>query len=141
MTDLRSFHQESVPAGRDCAVLRVTGEIDAYTAPQVREQVSRLVGDGTRHVVADLRGVNFLNSTGLGVLVGSLKRLRDAGGSLTIVAGPGRILKIFEITGLVRAFALYPSVPEAIATHPGWQAALAAEGHDAASWCRQRDLM
>ena len=78
--DVPSLHIESIIAG-DCAVLRIAGEIDTGTAHDLRQQVIYLIDNGTVHIVADLRGVNFLDSTGLGVLVGSLKRqivLKDA---------------------------------------------------------------
>ena len=68
------FHLESITAGADCAVLRVAGEVDVYTAPQLRERVIGLLAGGVRHIVADLREVDFLDSTGLGALVGSLRR-------------------------------------------------------------------
>src|SRR5215471_72991 len=97
-TQIQPIHLESTAGAGDCAVLRVTGEIDVYTAPLLRERVIRLVDDGARHIIADLRGVMFLDSTGLGALVGSLKRLRSHDGSFTVVASGGRTLRIFQIT-------------------------------------------
>ena len=96
-------------------VLEVGGEIDVYTAPQLRERLISLVDGGARHVVVDLGRVEFLDSTGLGVLVGALKRLRGAGGELFLVCGQERLLKIFRITGLDRVFTLYPTVAAATA--------------------------
>ena len=96
-------------------VLEVAGEIDVYTAPQLRERLISLVDGGARHVVVDLGRVEFLDSTGLGVLVGALKRLRGAGGELFLVCGQERLLKIFRITGLDRVFTLYPTVEAATA--------------------------
>jgi anti-sigma B factor antagonist len=132
-----SFHLDPITAG-DCAVLRVTGEIDVYTAPELREQMIKLVESGVRHVVADLSGVEFLDSSGLGVLVGSLKRLRQLQGSLTIVTGGGAIPQLFEMTGLSRAFTVYPTVLDAIAAAGPWDAALA--GGSAEEWCREHGL-
>ncbi len=134
-----SFHLESVSAG-DCAVLRVAGEIDVYTAPELRERVIRLIDDGTRHIIADLRDVDFLDSTGLGALVGSLKRLRLRDGSLDLVTGGGRILQIFQVTGLTRAFALHSSVPDAITADQHWQETIAGQGDDASQWCQENGL-
>ena len=138
------FHLESITAGADCAVLRVAGEVDVYTAPQLRERVIGLLAGGVRHIVADLREVDFLDSTGLGALVGSLRRLRQQDGSLKLVTS-GAILKIFGLTGLWHAFALCPSVPDAIAGDRHWQAALAREGHHEArgaeDWCREHGLL
>ena len=138
---MQPFHLESATAGADCAVLRVRGEIDVYTAPQLREYVVKLVAEGVRYIVADLREVDFLDSTGLGALVGSLKRLREQDGSLALVAVADRILTIFRLTGLGRVFTLCSSVPDAIAGDPHWQAALAHEGRSAAEWCREHELL
>ena len=137
--DVPSLHIESITAG-DCAVLRITGEIDTYTAHDLRQQVIHLIDNGTRHIVADLRGVNFLDSTGLGVLVGSLKRLRLHQGSLRLVASSGRISQLLVITGLSNAFVLHRCVLEAISADQHWQVALAAEGHSAEEWCRKHEL-
>ena len=125
---MQPFELESILAGsasypRDCEVLRVTGEIDVYTAPDLRERVVHLIDNGTRHLIIDLSPVTFLDSTGLGVLVGSLRRLRAHGGSLKLVISAKRIMEIFRITGLNRAFALYPSVPDAMSTDEHWQQA------------------
>jgi anti-sigma B factor antagonist len=100
-------------------VLEVTGEIDVYTAPQLRERLITLVEGGDRQVVVDLSRVDFLDSTGLGVLVGALKRLRSAEGELSLVCAQERLLKIFRITGLDRVFTLHESVDAATANHDG----------------------
>jgi anti-sigma B factor antagonist len=138
---MQPFDLETVTAGADCAVLRIVGEIDVYRAPQLRERVIQLLADGTRHLVADLREVDFVDSTGLGVLVGSLKRLRERDGSLTLVASRGRIPQLLDLTGLIRIFTLHQSVPEAISSDRHWQTALASEGHDGEEWCRKHGLL
>jgi anti-sigma B factor antagonist len=136
---VQSFHMESFSAG-DCAVLRVAGEVDAYTAPELRQRVSGLIDDGARHVIADLRGLDFLDSTGLGALVGSLRRLRLREGSFKLVTSGGRILHILRITGLTRVFALHSSVPDAIAADQHWQETIAGQGDSAVEWCRRNGL-
>ncbi len=138
---MQPFRLESITAGGDCAVLRVTGEVDVYTAPQLRESVIRLLANGVLHIIADLRDVDFLDSTGLGALVGSLKRLRTRDGSLTLVADTDKILLIFRITGLIHAFTLRMSIPDAIAADQHWQAALTREGRDSEEWCRKHGLL
>ncbi|MGH9244771.1 MAG: STAS domain-containing protein [Acidimicrobiales bacterium] len=97
------------------AVLAVTGEVDVATAPRLREQIVSLVADGNARIVCDLESVDFLDSTGLGVLVGALKRARTHGGDLVLVLTQPRILKVFEITGLLQVFEIYDSVDAAIA--------------------------
>lgn len=95
------------------AVLSVRGEVDIYTAPRFRERLIELVCDGNHQVIVDLDGVDFLDSTGLGVLVGGLKRLRSNDGDLSLVCTQGRILKMFEITSLTKVFDIYGTVEEA----------------------------
>lgn len=97
-------------------VVAVGGEIDVYTAPQLRERVVQLVSDGKVDLVLDLTHVEFLDSTGLGVLVGALNRVRNHEGSLALVLTQERILKIFEITGLRTVFPIFPTVAEAVGT-------------------------
>jgi anti-sigma B factor antagonist len=91
----------------------VTGEIDVLTAPRLREQLVSLVEEGQRRIVVDLDGVEFIDSTGLGVLVGALKRAHAYNGELALVCNSVRIRKAFEITGLTRVFPMYGSILEA----------------------------
>jgi anti-sigma B factor antagonist len=91
-------------------VLEVGGEVDVYTAPRLRERLIELVDAGSRNVVVDLSRVDFLDSTGLGVLVGALKRLRAVGGTFGLVCSKEPLLKIFRITALDQVFPIFPSV-------------------------------
>jgi anti-sigma B factor antagonist len=100
-------------------VVAVGGEIDVYTAPQLRERLNDLVADGQYHLVVDMQGVEFLDSTGLGVLVGGLKRVRAHDGSLRLVCVQEKILKVFRITGLTKVFPIHDSVEEAVAASTG----------------------
>jgi anti-sigma B factor antagonist len=99
----------------DHAVLEVAGEIDVYTAPKLREKLIELVNEGSYRLVVDLERVDFLDSTGLGVLVGGLKRVRNHEGSLKLVCTQDKILKIFRITGLTKVFPIHDSVDDAVA--------------------------
>jgi anti-sigma B factor antagonist len=96
-------------------VISVTGEIDVYTAPTLRERLNELVADGEYHLVVDMAGVDFLDSTGLGVLVGGLKRARSHEGTLQLVCDQEKILKVFRITGLTKVFPIYTSLEGALA--------------------------
>jgi anti-sigma B factor antagonist len=100
-------------AGR--VVLEIGGEVDVYTAPRLRERLVDAVGAGDAHIVVDLVKVDFLDSTGLGVLVGAHRRLKAGGGSLNLVCAHERLLKIFRITGLDTVFDIHSSVEDAIA--------------------------
>ena len=135
------FHMESITAGGHCAVLRIDGDIDAYAAPQLRHRVTDLAGHGTVHIIADLRGAGFLDSAGLGALVGSRTGLRARGGSLALVASAGRIRQTLRITGLSDAFALYSCVLDAITADQHWQAAVSGERGIAGEWCRKHRLL
>ena len=108
-------------------VIEVGGEIDVYTAPKLKERLVGLVESGTYELIVDMESVEFLDSTGLGVLVGGLKRARAHEGWIDLVCTQSRILRIFRITGLNRVFSIYGTVGEAVAAHDG-PAASVAEG-------------
>lgn len=97
------------------AVVEVRGEVDVYTASVLRQRLLEIIDGGAGRVVVDLRRVDFLDSTGLGVLVGALKRLRMDGGDLSLVCDNEKLLKIFRITALDRVFALHETVEAATA--------------------------
>jgi anti-sigma B factor antagonist len=138
--EMRDFRLEAIGPTGDCAVLRITGELDVFTAPLLRERVLDLSAKGVVHIIADMSGVVFLDSTGLGVLVGSLKRLRTHDGSLALVMGADRVLRIFQITGLVNVLPPQPSVPDAIAADPHWRQAVQGEAGSVEEWCRRHGL-
>ena len=96
-------------------IVDVEGEIDVYTAPRLRELLIELVNKKNYQLVVNMEKVEFLDSTGLGVLVGGLKRVRAHDGSLDLVCTQERILKIFRITGLTKVFGIHDTVDEAIA--------------------------
>ena len=100
----------------DHTIVSVAGEIDVYTAPKLREALIDLVNGGSYHIVVDVERVEFLDSTGLGVLVGGLKRVRAHNGSLKVVCTQERLLKIFRITGLTKVFSIHDSVSDAVTT-------------------------
>lgn len=90
--------------------MTIGGEIDVYTAPLLRDAISDLVAQGSHDIVIDLTGVGFLDSTGLGVLVGGLKKVRAHDGTLELVCDQERLLKIFRITGLAKVFVIHESL-------------------------------
>ena len=99
----------------DRTVVTVGGEIDVYTAPKLRDKITELVGNGDYHLVIDMEKVDFLDSTGLGVLVGGLKKVRAHDGSMRLICNQERLLKIFRITGLAKVFAIHGSQADALA--------------------------
>jgi anti-sigma B factor antagonist len=96
-------------------IIEVGGEIDVYTAPKLRDTITELVGQECYHLVIDMEKVDFLDSTGLGVLVGGLKKVRSHDGSMQLVCTQERLLKIFRITGLSKVFAIHATQAEALA--------------------------
>ena len=100
-------------------VIDVQGEIDIYTAPRLRELLIDLVSQGSYQLIVNLDEVGFLDSAGLGVLVGGLRRVRAHDGSLELVCTQQPILKIFRITGLTEVFGIYETVDQAIAARKG----------------------
>ncbi len=91
------------------SLIGLSGEVDVYSAPKLRETIKDLVDEGKYNIVVDLEKVAFLDSTGLGVLVGGLKRVKHHGGELGIICGQEKILRIFRITGLTKVFPIYLS--------------------------------
>lgn len=97
-------------------VLAVEGEVDVYTAPALRSELLKLSeADGVR-IVLDLRKVDFMDSTGLGVLIGAHKRIKNSQGSIAVVCTQPTILKVFEITGLGAIIPVRSTLDEAVAT-------------------------
>jgi anti-sigma B factor antagonist len=134
------FRLEVAGPSGDCAVLQVTGEVDVYTAPMMRERIHDLAAKDAVHVIADLSRVEFIDSTGLGALIGSLRRLREQDGWLTLVISAPRTLKVFQVTGLTRVFAIHGTVAAAIGADPHWRQATEAEAGSIAAWCRRYGL-
>jgi anti-sigma B factor antagonist len=95
------------------SIITLRGEIDVYTAPRLRQALIDLVSQGATDIVVDMDKVDFLDSTGLGVLVGAHRRLRARDGSLDLVCPHERLLKVFRITGLDNVFDIHASVAEA----------------------------
>lgn len=96
------------------SLIDLEGEVDVYTAPQLKQQIITLLDNGAKHVIVNLSAVDYLDSTALGVLIGGLKRLRERDGMLDLICPNQRIKRIFEITGLDKIFDIYPSEEEAM---------------------------
>ena len=111
-----NFDIKTEELANDAYVIALTGEVDLYTAPEFKQQLLEVIGQGAQEVVIDFSDTTFIDSTTLGVLVGGVKRLRAQDGRLALVCSDRNITKIFEITGLDRVFTIYPSRDEALAT-------------------------
>ena len=95
-------------------LLAIAGEIDVYTAPKLRDKITELVNAGHHNLILDMENVDFLDSTGLGVLVGGLKKIRAQEGTMALICSQDRLLKIFKITGLAKVFTIHPSETAAL---------------------------
>jgi anti-sigma B factor antagonist len=89
------------PSGCGALLVRVDGDLDVYEAPHLRELLIGVQRGGTRRLIIDLNQCDYIDSTGLGVLVGALKRVRAVDGSIAVICEADRILRILRMTGLV----------------------------------------
>src|ERR1051326_2030227 len=96
-------------------VVAVRGEIDLFTAPELKQKLTDAIEGGKSRIVVDLTDTTFLDSTALGVLIGAVKRLRSRDGALVIVNVDQNIAKTFEITGLDQIFTILSTRDDAIA--------------------------
>lgn len=94
-------------------VIELEGEVDVYTAPQLKQQMISLLESGAKELVVDLTKVDYLDSTALGVLIGGLKRMRERDGNMVLVCPSPRIRRVFEITGLDKIFDIFNTQADA----------------------------
>lgn len=101
------------------SVVEVSGQLDAATAPQLRQVLVEAQYGASTRLLVDLDGIEFIDSMGLGVLVGALKRARSHDGELVLVCQRERTLSLFELTGLDRVFRVVGDCAEVVAAPPG----------------------
>jgi anti-sigma B factor antagonist len=94
-------------------VLRPSGDLDVYTVGSLRDALGRMIEEKTPKVVVDLDGVPFMDSSGLGALMGGVRRMREAGGDLAVACTKEQHLKLFSITGFGEGVSIAPTVEEA----------------------------
>jgi anti-sigma B factor antagonist len=98
----------------EIAVVQLSGWIEIASAPQLRDTLISLIDDGHLHLVVDLSEVVFLDSTGLGVLIGLLHRLRSRDGSLVLAGAKDRVYKVFHTTQLTKVLTFTDTVDDAM---------------------------
>lgn len=112
-----SVDQLDVAAGTgdadNIAVVKVVGEVDVASVESLDSELKAVAAAGSHHIIVDLSAVDFIDSTGLGVIVKALKEARDNQGWLRVVAQSDRVTKIFSITGLDSEVGLSQSIQQA----------------------------
>lgn len=112
--DTLSIDVTSVDGGA-VRIFALSGTLDIATSPSLRGALIEAADRGEHEIVVDLSQLEFLDSTGLGALIGAHKRAAEHGGSIRLVAQEGQILRLLRITGLLDVFSVYPTVEAAIA--------------------------
>lgn len=97
----------------DWTVIAVVGEVDMATGPKLRDDVLGTLAAGSHHIVLDLSKVTFMDSSGLGALLGSHRRARLLEGEIRLAAPSYRVTEILRLTSLDRVFKIHPTVVEA----------------------------
>jgi anti-sigma B factor antagonist len=106
-----------VTTARDGAVqlFALGGSLDIATSPSLRATLMEAADRAAHQIIVDLTHLEFLDSTGLGALIGAHKRAAEHDGTVLLVAQEGQILRLLRITGLLDVFAVYPTVDAALA--------------------------
>jgi anti-sigma B factor antagonist len=106
--------QISVRRSDDVAIIDLAGEVDAYTSARFREVMMDIIEDGTARLVVSMAKVDYIDSSGLGALVGGLKRTSERNGRITLICDRIQVKKVFEITGLEKVFPIFDNEQEAL---------------------------
>ena len=108
-----NFKMDTRTLEQSLPIIELEGEVDVYTAPQLKQQMISILEGGAKMMVVNLTKVEYLDSTALGVLIGGLKRMRERDGNLVLICPSPRIRRVFEITGLDKIFDIYSNVSDA----------------------------
>lgn len=107
---------DDMRVGDDIVVLVAGGEIDYEASPHLRSQIAETIKHGARRLVLDFSAVTFIDSTGVGVLVGTMAKLEEVGGSMAVVCTQENVLRVLEMTGLDRMFSIHSEREAALST-------------------------
>ena len=103
------------PQGDDTQIFDLQGSLDIATSPTVRAALLDAAERGEHKIIVDLSGLDFIDSTGLGALIGSQRRAKENHGEVRLVAREGQILRLLRITGLLTVFGVYHTLEDAVA--------------------------
>jgi anti-sigma B factor antagonist len=95
----------------DHAIVIATGEIDLYTAPRLQSELAEVIANAApaSRIVVDMSGVEFCDSTGMNILLSSLRQVRERGGELELAAPRPAVMKILQVTALDSVFTIVPA--------------------------------
>lgn len=99
--------------GPDTTSLRVSGEVDVFTAPKLKTAIDDSLAKGIKRLVIHLNDVEYFDSTGLGVLISTLKTLQEQQGTMILIGPTQRTLRLFDLTGVSKIFTIYDNIDEA----------------------------
>lgn len=105
--------QVTTDTAGEARVVQAVGELDLHTAPTLEQALAAVLAQGTELVIVDLGGVEFMDSTGLSVILGAVVQLRDSGGQLRVVSSRDRITKVFTLTGVDQQIPIFDSLDAA----------------------------
>lgn len=97
----------------DMSLVEIEGEVDTYTSSKIKQDILKIVENNSKLIIS-LEKVKFIDSTGLGILIGILKKVKEKEGEMVIVSPNSYINQIFEITGLFKVFKIVENVQQAI---------------------------
>lgn len=112
--ETHDFVREAGPTGESSYLIALAGDFDLHSGPEFERRVLEAIGRGATELLIDLTEVSFIDSTTIGILMRTRKRLAPIGGRVQVVTADRNILRLFEITALDRMFEIYPSRAEAL---------------------------
>ena len=118
MPETLSIDVQAAPDGSS-HIFVLHGDLDVATSPTLRAALVDAASGGKPHIVVDLSQLEFLDSTGLGALIGAEKHAKEKGGEIRLVAHEGQILRLLRITGLLEVFRVYSSIDAALTDDAG----------------------
>jgi anti-sigma B factor antagonist len=108
-------------ASGEIVILDITGEIDLYNAPEIKDIINKMIEDQKYNVIINLEKVSYIDSSGIGALISSLSNLKKYQGGLKIINVYASVKKVFELTKLTSFFEIYDSEDNAIASFNRWK--------------------
>jgi anti-sigma B factor antagonist len=95
-------------------IVTLEGELDAYTAPKLQEAVTSALDEGVAWLIIDLAAVDYIDSVGLGILIGSVKRAGEREGNIAVVCSRRNVRRVFEVSGTAEMLNVVEGLPRAV---------------------------